>query len=77
MSIAQLHDDRGDLQALMTRLGRDARDAAAVLAKAPRAVKDTALRHAAGAVRADTAAIAGLALLQAMLGDWRQTRRRG
>lgn len=28
-------------------------------------------------LRADTAAIAGLALLQAMLGDWRQTRRRG
>ncbi len=57
MSIAQLHDDRDDLGALMARLGQEARAAAGVLAKAPRAAKDAALRHAADAVRADAAGI--------------------
>jgi glutamate-5-semialdehyde dehydrogenase len=57
MSIAQLHDDHTDLHALMARLGREARAAAGVLAKAPRATKDAALRNAAHAMRADVAAI--------------------
>jgi glutamate-5-semialdehyde dehydrogenase len=57
MSIAQRHDDNTDIRATMGGLGRDARAAAAVLARAPRSVKDAALRHAAEAVRADAVSI--------------------
>lgn len=46
-----------DIQTLMTELGRKARAAGRVLAQAPAGMKNTALREAAAALRADAGAI--------------------
>ncbi len=50
-------DAKVDVQALMQEIGRAARAAAAELAFAPSEQKDTALRAAADAIAADSAAI--------------------
>ena len=57
MTLAELEPHEHDIPLLMADIGRNARTAARALARAPREQKDTALKAAAAALRADTALI--------------------